>query len=182
MRIPVRGFVLVAVVLVSAAWADDKKAPPPPAPDPALTTAFKQDVGTWNCTGKMKMGDTEFATQAQMKISSELGGFMYEGEYSLPKSKALPAGMKAQIHWAYDPTSKKLLEFGVDSFGGVFRGTADGFKGDTIVWNEEGTMEGKAVKTRTTVTRKGTKEMTVTAEIEKDGAWASMGEDHCKKK
>ena len=182
MRIPVRGFVLVALFLASTASADDKKPPPPPTPDPALTASFKPDLGTWSCTGKMKVGDAEFPTQAQMKISAELGGFLYAGEYSIPKSKAIPTGMKAHVHWTWDPASKKLIEFGVDNFGNVFRGTADGYKGDTIVWDEEGTMEGKPIKSRTTVTRKGGKELTVIAEIQKDGAWAPMGEDHCKKK
>jgi hypothetical protein len=181
MRIPVRGFVLVALVVAVAASADDKKAPPLPTPDATLTASFKPDLGTWSCSGKMKMGDKDVPTQAQMKISAELGGFLYAGEYSLPKSKDMPVGMKAHIHWAFDPATKKLIEFGVDNYGNVFRGTADGFKGDTIVWDEEGTMDGKPIKSRTTVTRKG-KELTVIAEIQKDGAWAPMGEDHCKKK
>ena len=138
-------------------------------------------MGTWACAGKMKFGDKEFATKSQFVMRAELGGFLYAGEYQVAKSAAMPAGMKGHIHWAWDPVSKKLIEFGVDSFGNIFRGTSDGFQGDTAVWNEEGTFDGKPAKTRTTVKRSG-KELTVTSELDKDGAWVSMGQDHCQRK
>jgi len=43
-------------------------------------------------------------------------------------------------------------------------------------------MMGQPARTRTTVTRKSAREITVVTEIENKGAWQKMGEDHCKKK
>jgi hypothetical protein len=187
MHLPIRGAALLSATLLGwLAFADDAKkpaaAPQAPKPEAALTAAFQPDVGTWSCSGKMNMGDKELPTKSQFIMRSELGGFLYAGEFEVAKSAEMPQGMKGHIHWAWDPASKKLVEFGVDSFGNVFRGTSEGFQGDTAVWNEEGTYEGKPVKSRTTVKRNGAKEMTVTSEIDKDGTWAKMGEDHCKKK
>ena len=51
-----------------------------------------------------------------------------------------------------------------------------------MVWTEEGAMMGQPAKTRTTVTRKSPKEITVVTEVDNKGAWQKMGEDHCKKK
>jgi len=186
MRPPAGGVaVLAATVFASLALADEAKKPagPPPAPKPEaiLTATFKPDVGTWNCSGMMKAGDKELPTKSQFILRSELDGFLYGGEFQVGKSAELPTGMKGHIHWAWDPGSKKLVEFGVDSMGNVFRGTSDGLQGDTAVWNEEGTYEGKPVKTRTTVKRSGGKEMTVTSEMDMNGTWTKMGEDHCKK-
>ena len=56
-------------------------------------------------------------------------------------------------------------------------------KDGTTVWAEEGTMMGQPTKTRTTVTRKGSKQVTMMTEVEsKPGAWQKLGEDTCKKK
>jgi hypothetical protein len=117
-----------------------------------------------------------------MKIASQLGGFAYSGTYTMEKNAAMPGGMKAQLHWAWDAAKNKLVEFGIDNVGSTWSGTSDGQKGDTLVWTEEGAMMGQAAKTRTTVTRKGSNQITVVSELDNKGAWQKMGEDHCKKK
>jgi hypothetical protein len=86
------------------------------------------------------------------------------------------------IHWGYDSVDKHFVEMGVDSSGGMFHGTSEGWQGDQMVWKEEGVMMGKKANMRTTVTKASDKEIQVKAEMEAEpGKWVAMGEDHCKK-
>ena len=186
-----RHLAVLALALSVPALAEDsgKSAapakPPQPKPNPALVEAFKDMSGTWSCTGSMdnpQSPGTQVKTKAEMKIAPELDGFAYSGNYRLEKNAAMPAGMKAHLHWGWDDAKGKLVELGFDNVGSTWSGTSDGQKADTVVWAEEGAMMGQPAKTRTTVTRKGSKEMTVVSEIDNKGAWQKMGEDHCKKK
>ena len=54
--------------------------------------------------------------------------------------------------------------------------TSDGMKDGAIVWAEEGARRGQPVKTRTTVTRKSPREITVVSEIDNKGAWQKICE------
>jgi len=160
-------------------------APPKPKPNAALTEAFKDMSGTWACTGSMdnpQAQGTAVKTKSEMKIAPEVDGFAYSGSLHVEKNAVMPAGMKCHIHWGWDDSKGKLVEFGFDNLGSTWAGTSEGQKGDTLVWSEEGAMMGQPAKTRTTVTRKGPKEITVVSEIDNKGAWQKMGEDHCKKK
>src|SRR5947209_1228093 len=89
-----------------------------PRPDPALTKAFGNSVGSWRCQGKMmlpkEMGGGEIATRSSMTIKKELNGFAYTGEWKSEKTKAFPA-MSGKMTWAYDGGAQKLTEFSVSS-------------------------------------------------------------------
>jgi Protein of unknown function (DUF1579) len=182
-----------AVVLCTLAFArqslaqDAAKSPAemPPKPPPALTEAFKPMTGTWACKGKFQTMDGSGKTiesKSTMVLKSELDGFAYSGDYRVEKNATLPNGMKGQLFWSYDAANKKLVEFFVDSFGGLGHGTSDGLKGDTVVWDEDGVMMGKANKSRTTTKRASPKELTLTFEIQgADGTWNTVGTDACKK-
>jgi hypothetical protein len=159
--------------------------PAPPKPNPALTEAFKDMSGTWNCTGSMdnpQSPGSQIKTKSEMKIAPEVDGFAYAGTFKVEKNAAMPSGAKGHIHWGWDASKSKLVEFGFDNVGSTWSGTSDGQKGDAVVWTEEGSMMGQPAKTRTTVTRKGPKEITLLTEVDNKGAWQKMGEDHCKKK
>src|SRR5262249_22654008 len=96
---------------------------------------------------------------------------------------AMPGGAKGTMHWGFDSSRNKLVEAGFDNMGSTWSGTSDGPKDGTTVWTEEGTMMGQPSKTRTTVTRKSPREVTLVTEMEtKPGAWQKLGEDTCKKK
>src|SRR5712664_329006 len=98
------------------------------------------------------------------------------------KPPAELAQMKGTIHWGYDPADKKFVELGVDSTGSYMHGTSDGPQGGTWVWNEDGMMMGKKMKSRTTVTQKTPDTTQVKFESEMEpGKWVPMGEDDCKK-
>ncbi len=68
--------------------------PPAPKPDPALTAAFGNAVGTWRCTGSMMlppdMGGQQMKTRSQMAVRREVGGFAYSGDYRMESNKAFP--------------------------------------------------------------------------------------------
>jgi hypothetical protein len=156
-----------------------------PRPDPALTKAFGDSVGSWSCTGKMmlpkEMGGAEVDTRTAMTIRRELNGFAYSGEWKSEKNEAFP-GMQGKMTWTYDAGSKKLVEFSVDSMGDVMRGEADPSGDGKTVWSEEGTMMGKPSKTRTTVTMKGKNALELSFDAQGEGGtWAPMGKDSCTK-
>ncbi len=90
--------------------------------------------------------------------------------------------MKGTMMWGYNPVDKKFVEMGVDSSGGMVSGTSQGPEGSNWVWNEEGVMMGKKMKTRTTVTLTNPCQLDVSAEVESEpGKWMPMEEDSCKK-
>jgi hypothetical protein len=170
---------LVLATSVAAA-AQDKSAKPPPAkPDPALVQAFGSSVGTWSCSGTTNMpkdmGGGQLKTKSKMTIRREAGGFAYSGEYTMAPNKAFP-GMKGRMLWTYDPNAKKFYELAADTTGGVMRGESDGFKDGKMVWNEEGTMMGKGIKSTTTITQKGKKAIDIDFQM-----GDVSGTDHCKK-
>jgi len=173
-------FALFAVALAAAAQKGEM-----PRPDPALTKAFGDSVGSWRCKGKMmlpkEMGGGEIATRSSMTIKKELNGFGYTGEWKSEKTKAVPA-MSGKMTWAYDAGAQKLTEFSVSSTGDVMHGTADASDGNKVVWNEEGTMMGKPSKTRTTVTMKGKSALDLAFDAQGEGGtWAPMGKESCTK-
>jgi hypothetical protein len=189
--------IAVAVLVASlAAAAQEKKpqsktgkkgpaGPPAAMPDPALTTAFKDAVGRWQCSGTMvlpaDMGGGELKTRSQMTIRRELRGFAYVGDYKMQKSKAFP-GFSGRMLWTYDSAAKKFYELASDDFGGVVRGESDGMQGGKMVWSEEGVMMGKQTRMRTTIVMKGKRDLEVQVEtIGALGQGSPMGSDHCKK-
>jgi hypothetical protein len=189
MRRPLQtALVLCTLAVAPKALADDAGTPPAemqPKPPAALTEAFRGMTGTWACKGKFQTMDGSGKTmdsKSTLVLKPALDGFAYSGDYRLEKNAVLPSGMKGQMFWSYDAANKKLVEFFADSFGGLGRGTSDGLQGDTIVWDEDGVMMGKANKSRTTTKRVSAQELTLTVEMQgPDGAWATVGSDVCKK-
>src|SRR5713101_5761457 len=123
---------------------------------PAELAQMNTMVGTWKCSSKMhlppEMGGEQTGSTT-MTIKKDLGGYWLVGQWKTGKTKTMPE-MKGTIHWGYDPADKKFVELGVDSAGSYMHGTSDGPQGGTWVWNEDGMMMGKKMKSRTTVTQK----------------------------
>ena len=154
---------------------------PKSAPNAMLEAAFKDGVGNWTCTGTWNdpAGKTMTVT-SKGKISKQLGGHQYVGEFSSPKMGDFPA-MKSMAEWHYDPISKGLVSTMVCDSGDAARSTSNGMQGQSIIWTGEGTMMGQPMKMRTTETMKSAKEMTMVHEVETNGNWVKMGEEICKK-
>ncbi|HEY1334809.1 MAG TPA: hypothetical protein VGF31_11175, partial [Myxococcaceae bacterium] len=141
--------------------------------------------GTWSCTGSMdnpQSPGTTVKTKSEVRFSPIVDGFAYAGVFRIEKNAAFPKGVKMTINWGYDQAHDKLVEVGFDSVGSYWQGTSDGEKDGTTVWAEDGSMMGQPMKSRTTVSRKSSKEFTVLTELENKGTWQKMGEDHCRKK
>jgi hypothetical protein len=187
LRLAVSGLLLALPTLAQdaggASASAERSARPRPAP--ALTEAFKDMSGTWVCTGSMdnpQAPGTQVKTRSEMRIAPAVDGFAYSGIYRLEKNAAMPTGSKATMHWGFDTVRNRLVEFGFDNMGSSWQGSSEGQKDGAVVWAEEGTMMGQPMKTRTTVTRKGPREISLVAELENKGAWQKMGEDTCRKK
>jgi hypothetical protein len=190
------GMIAGLALLSGNAFAEDKPeakaekkeaAAKPPMPDtkpPAEMAKLDNMVGTWKCEGKWHApadqgGDMD--SKSRMVIKKDLDGHWLTGVMSAEKSKNFP-GMKENMTWGYDPVNKKYVEMAINSMGGMMHGSADPWDGDKSVWNTEGVMMGKAVKGRTTVTRKGDKEVSIAMEMETEpGKFAPMADTTCKK-
>jgi len=177
----------LVVVFAIQAMAQDKKAPAgesagnKPAPELAKLDNM---IGTWKCVLKMHSpagqgGDTEL--KATVVIKKALDGHWLTGTYVTAKSKNSPA-MQENFTWGYNPVEKKYVELAVNSMGGMLQGTADGWEGSRMVWNEEGVMMGKAAKVRTTLTTKSDKDFGLANELETEpGKFVPMADTVCKK-
>src|SRR5215831_6303382 len=151
---------------------------------PAELAQFNSMTGNWKCSSKMhlppEMGGEQTGSST-MTIKKETGGYWLVGQWKMAKTKTMPE-TKGTMYWGYDTGEKKFIELGVDSGGGYMRGTSDGPQGGAWLWNEEGSMMGKKMKTRTTDTQKTPDTIEVKSEMEAEpGKWVPMWEDNCKK-
>jgi hypothetical protein len=184
--LPLTSLLVAALALFGSAHAEDAAKPAPrmlPKPATALVDAFKGMTGTWACKGtfKKKDGSGTPTSTSTMVIASTVDGFAYAGDVVVAKTPQFPTTIRQQFSWAYDPVAKSLVEFFVDSFGGVGHGTSDGLVGDTVTWDEDKAMMGRAVKARTSVKRVGAKEVEFTFDFQLDGKWSTVGTKSCKK-
>jgi hypothetical protein len=178
--------VLVAALALSApAHAEDAAKTPRMLPKPAAThvDAFKGMTGTWACKGTFQKrdGSGTLTSTSTMVVESTVDGFAYRGDVVVEKTPQFPSTIRQQFSWAYDPITKKLVEFYVDSFGGVGHGTSDGLVGDTVVWDEDAVKMGQPTKSRTSVKHIGPGEVSLTFDFQLDGKWSTAGTKNCKK-
>jgi hypothetical protein len=168
--------------------SDAKKSTPaasmPALKPPPELAKLNTMAGTWKCTSKMHMPPEmggEQTGKSTMTIKKDMNGYWMVGQWKMEKTKTMPE-MKGNLYWGYDTADKKFVELGLDSSGGFVRGTSDGPQDNTWVWDEDGVMMGKKVKTRTTVNQKSPSATEIKFEMEAEaGKWVPMGEDSCKK-
>jgi hypothetical protein len=177
------------------AAADGKPAAAPPAsaapampalpkPGPELDAAFKFFEGNWKCESKMPAGSMgpgspEMTTKSSVKFKKALGGFYYQGEYDLKKTKTTP-GFKGVMFIGYQPGAKLFTMTSSDDTGGGEYVTSTGFQGDVITFTGEGYMMGQKVKMRETMSKNG-KDAGHKAEADMGKGFQLMGEDTCKR-
>jgi hypothetical protein len=173
-----------AAPMAPVAAATPPAAPPMPAPSKDLEAFMKGFEGSWKCdtkfaAGSMGPGSPEMATKTTVKFKKAYGGFSWHGEYSLAKSKAMPA-MSGEMQLAFDPGSNQMTMVGHDSMGSAMFG-AGPISGDSAVINEDAYMMGMKSKLRETMTKKGPKEIYHKYEVDMGKGFQVMGEDSCKK-
>lgn len=157
--------------------------PPMPAPSKELGAFMKGFEGSWRCdtkfpAGAMGPGSPEVTTKSTVKIKKEFGGFSWHGDYSLPKSKVMPA-MSGVFQVGYDPGSNQATIVGYDSMGTALAGVGP-ISGESATFVEEGYMMGTKVKVRETMTKRSPKDIFHTYEVDMGKGFQPMGDDTCK--
>jgi len=155
-----------------------------PAPSKELEAFMKGFEGSWKCeskfaAGAMGPGSPEVTTKTSVKFKKEFGGFSWHGEYSMAKSKAMPAA-SGVLQVGYDAGSNQMTIVGYDSMGSSSFG-AGPITGDTAVVTLDAHMAGMKMKTRETMTKKGPKEVYHKYEADMGKGFQLMAEDSCKK-
>ncbi len=189
-----RSIALCALMLfaTTAARAEEKAAaakpaasPAPPAPTPPadLAAFMKGFEGNWKCDTKFAAdafgpGSPEMTAKSTVKIKKDLSGFWWQGQYELKKTKTMP-GFKGYFFIGYDPAAKQALITSVDSMGGLTTGSG-AITGDSVTFNEDGTMGGMKIKSRETMEKKD-KMAFHKFEVDFGKGLQLMGEDSCKK-
>jgi len=156
---------------------------PAPTPPPELAQ-LNSWVGSWKCTSQMRLPPEMGGEQSgayTIAFKKDLGGYWLVGQMKMGKTKSMPE-MKATYYLGYDSVEKKFVELSVDSAGSYMRGVSNGPQSGTWVFNEEETMMGKKMKSRTTITQKTPDTGQLKTEIEAEpGKWVPMSENDCKK-
>lgn len=155
---------------------------PKPAPEMAQLDYF---VGTWNCQGKSlpspfgPAGDLKGSVQ----VTKDLNGFWQSGTVKASMPGAAPSmPFEGRFHVTYDPGAKGFVMLWVDNMGGWSQSRANGWKGDTLVYDGESHMGPQTFKSRDTFVRSGAGSMKHTWEASVNGKWMTLGEETCQKK
>lgn len=173
---------LAALALSSIASA--KEAAPAAPPLPPELKQYDFFVGTWHCSGKTfatPMGP-EHATTATVRAHKAVGGRWVQLTYDENKTAANPVPYHAGVYLGYDSAKKIFVENCHDGFGGYCMQTGSGWNGDVMVFEgmEQGMGEGGMA--RDTFTKKGTKELVHTGEMQgADKKWMKIDEETCRK-
>ncbi len=159
-------------------------APPMPTPSKELEAFMKGFEGNWKCetkfaAGSMGPGSPEMTAKTSVKIKKEFGGMSWHGEYTMAKSKTMPA-MSGVFQLGFDPGTNQSTIVAYDSMGTAAMG-AGPITGDTVVYTEDAVMMGMKTKLRETMTKKGPKELFHKYEVDMGKGFQAMGEDTCKK-
>src|SRR5262249_27870861 len=104
--------------------------------------------------------------------------FFVAGTFESPKSKENPHGFKGHAMYGYD--GKQFTEMTVDNMGGMAFATSPGWNGDTQEWTGKAKMMGLEMDTQPTITKKGDKEVHISATMG-TGPQAATQEMTCKK-
>jgi hypothetical protein len=173
---------LVAVGLVTASFAavgSAQQGPPKPAPEMSEIAYFE---GSWSCDGKSfesPMGPAG-TMKSTAEIRKDLNGHFQTGmiKGSMPNMPPF----EGMFHATYDAGMKQYVMLWVDNTGGGAQSASSGWKGDTMVYEGDGHMGGKTMRSRDTFTKSGPTSMKHTWEMQMDGKWMPLGEETCKKK
>lgn len=178
--------IVAGSVLGLLAWAPPASARgEAPKPPPELDAAMKYFTGTWRCDGRMPAGamgpgspETPYQVTVKLRRERALADFWYTGEYET-RGKGVPP-WRAIVHVGFDPVAGKLVGFGLDNQGGWRATSSPGWQGDRLVIAFEGTIMGKKMQGRETITRKSDREFTRLMEMGSTNMQRT-GEETCKR-
>ena len=153
----------------------------PPAPKPtAELDQLKMMVGTWHCDGKGNMNGKDMAMKSTYRVADKLDKFWLVGELEGAKSKEMPVGYKSIDFYNYDVGSKQFVMASFDNTGAWYNATSKGWEGDKMEWTGKARMMGMDADTKTTITKKNDKEVSLVGSTTAPGFKETM-EITCKK-
>lgn len=153
------------------------------APDPMLRQLDPLQ-GPLRCSGTAYANpmSPQHATSGEVTTKWEMDGYWLAFTYAEKKTTNNPMPFRVSGFFGYDPEIKKLVMGGVDSTGGYSTEQSDGWNGDTIVFTGPWHMSGQTMNSRDTFTKKGSKELMHTGEVEQNGQWVKAVEETCVRK
>lgn len=174
-------FLAVCAVLCLSAiptLAQGPSGPPSPSPELAKLAFF---VGEWNCKGKVEESPfgPAHATLGTVRVSKEIGGFWYVGNYAEKKTAENPHPMVFRFLQGYDATAKAFTLDCFDAFGSHCHQTSAGWQGDKLVYTGQSTGSGPATPVRDTFSRTGAASLEHTGEMQMDGKWMAIDHETC---
>jgi len=168
---------------VSSLWAAEKAATGAAVsqPSPALKQ-LQLFAGSWRCTGTDfggPGGPPDHATTSKATAVWVLGNSWLNLRYEVQANAANPTPLVTDEHWGYSQLTKKLVMSGVESFGGYFTESSNGWAGGKLVFTGETVRMGKKEASRETFTSKGENDLHHVGEHKSGGAWRKIDEEAC---
>ncbi|MBL8344954.1 MAG: DUF1579 family protein [Rubrivivax sp.] len=169
----------LALLTVAHAALAQGAQPSGPPKEMAQLEAYK---GSWVCHGNVPAGPYGPArkTTTTLKFEGDLDGRWISGRIADMPSKGNPQPFKGVAHMTYDSAAKQFFMLWVDNTGGRATQTASGWDTDKMVWQGEGSMDGKKMTSRDTFTRKGT-DLHHLGEMQAEGKWVVVQDELCKR-
>jgi hypothetical protein len=142
---------------------------------PAELQQYKSMIGTWKCDGQLTMQGKATKTTGTYKAAWDLDNHFVVAHFE-GKAAGMPGSHKGTDIYGYDTTNKTYVQYGFDSFGMISKSTSKGWEGDKQEWTGTASAMGQEMPMKTTVTKKGDKEITLSGGMGGD-AWEAT----CKK-
>ena len=153
---------------------EEKKAPPSladmmPKPGPEMAK-LKTMVGTWNVEETMEPGPMGPGGKGHgtSHVTAGPGGLSIVIDYH--STGGLMKGFKGLGVVAWEADAKAYKQVWADNMAPMIMVSTGSWDGDKLVMNYEGTMMGKALKGRDTMSGVGTDTVTLVSEMSMDGS------------
>jgi hypothetical protein len=168
----------LAVTGLHPAAAQAPSGPPSPSPELSQLAFF---AGEWSCKGKAEESPfgPAHATVGTVRVTREIGGFWYAGDYTEKKTAENPHPMTFRFLQGYDSGAKAFTMDCFDAFGGHCRQTSAGWQDGKLVYSGESTGSGPATPVRDTFTKTGEASLEHTGEMQMDGKWMTLDHETC---
>jgi hypothetical protein len=154
-----------------------------PKGPPAELEELKMFVGSWRCEGEAPANalGAERKYLALAKVTLVLDDMWIRVDYEQRRSRENPTPQKLLMHWSYDVAAKNFHRSSQSNLGTWDDAESPGWAGDTWTWTgEAGGLAGK-LPFRSTMTRRGLKEVTLSTEYKIGQQWIPIGTDVCRK-
>ncbi|MCA9673360.1 MAG: DUF1579 family protein [Myxococcales bacterium] len=140
-------------------------------------------VGRWRCKGKFHgmPGVPAHDYKSTMNVKVELDGQWLAMRWAQKKSKVVKHPYKAMSLLGYDRAFNRFRSTSVDNMGGLSWARSSGWDGDKWVDLGKGRMGKNMFDSRSTITKKGKREISVLSEVKGADGWKTVAEESCKR-